>query len=81
MTDLHAKKQCDRCGAKASAGKLFRIPWTGDLLCKNCIDKDSSLQQMFAEIDSMSYDRHLNDLGIQTDRTDTLAYIIEPDET
>ena len=83
MTDLPAKKQCDRCGAKAAACKLFRIPWTGDCLCKNCIDRDRSLQQMFAEIDSMEYDRHLRNIGIPTDLPDgmdVLAYILEPDD-
>ena len=52
---------CDRCHRK---GKTFRIPWTGDHLCKDCIDQDSGLQQMFAEIDSMVYDQQLHDLGI-----------------
>ena len=46
---------CDRCHRN---GKTFRIPWTGDHLCKDCIDQDSGLQQMFAEIDSM-VERHL----------------------
>ena len=84
MTDLRAKKQCDRCGAKAAACKLFRIPWTGDCLCKNCIDKDRSIQQMFAEIDAMSYDRRLRDRRIPTalpdDGMDLLAYILESDD-
>ena len=83
MTDSPAKKLCDRCGARPAAGKLFRIPWTGDRLCKDCIDKDRSLQQMFAEIDSMAYDRRLHDLGIPTDlpeEMDMPVYIFEPDE-
>ena len=83
MTDFPIKKQCDRCGARLPAGRLFRIPWTGDRLCKDCIDKDRSIQQMFAEINSMEYDRHLRDLGIPTDLPDgkdRLAYILEPDD-
>ena len=83
MADFSSGKQCDRCGAKLAAGRLFRIPWTGDLLCKDCIGRDSSLQQMFAEIDSLAYDRHLHDLGIPTDLpdgTDMPVYILEPDE-
>ena len=83
MTDYLVKKHCDRCGAKPAAGRLFRIPWTGDLLCKDCIDNDSSLQQMFAEIDSMAYDRHLRDLGILDDLpdgTDLSMCILEPDD-
>ena len=64
MADNRTRKQCDRCGVRPATGKLFRIPWTGDRLCKDCIDKDSNLQQMFAEIDSMAYDRRLRDLGI-----------------
>ena len=83
MKDIRTRKQCDRCGAAPAAGKLFRIPWTGDRLCQDCIDKDASLQKMFAEIDSMEYDRHLHELGIPTDLpdgTDMHAYIIEPDD-
>ena len=83
MTDYSSKKQCDRCGAKPAAGKLFRIPWTGDCLCKDCIDKDRSLQQLFAEISSMTHDRHMHNPGTQTnlsDGMDMLAYILEPDE-
>ena len=38
---------CDRCHRKC---KTFRIPWTGDHLCKDCIDQDSELQQMFAVV-------------------------------
>ncbi len=71
---------CDRCHRK---GKTFRIPWTGDHLCLDCINKDDDLQQMFAEIDSMVYDQHLRDLGIPTDLPDGMnmpAYIIEPDD-
>ena len=71
---------CDRCHRK---GKTFRIPWTGDRRCSDCIGKDSDLQQMFAEIDSMVYDQHLRDLGIPTDLPDGMdmsAYIIEPDD-
>ena len=83
MADFSSKKQCDRCGAKPTAGKLFRIPWTGDCLCKDCIDKDRSLQQLFAEISSMTHDRHMHNPGTQTnlsDGMDMLAYILEPDE-
>ncbi len=83
MADNRTRKQCDRCGARPAAGKLFRIPWTGDRLCKDCIDKDSNLQQMFAEIDSMAYDRRLRDLGIPTDLPDGMdmpVYILETDD-
>ena len=83
MTPFPSKKTCDRCGARPAAGRLFRIPWTGDCLCKDCIDKDRSIQQMFTEIDSMAYDRHLHDLGIPTDLPDGMdmpVYILEPDE-
>ena len=84
MTDLPAKKQCDRCGAKAAACKLFRIPWTGDLLCKNCIEKDRSLQQIFAEINSMAHDRRRRERGIPTDLPDDgmdlLSDILETDD-
>ena len=83
MADIRTKKLCDRCGVSPATGKLFRIPWTGDRLCKDCIDKDSNLQQMFVEIDSMAYDRHLRDLGIQTDLTDGMdmpVYLFEPDD-
>ena len=83
MTDLRSKKQCDRCGARPAAGKLFRIPWTGDCLCKDCIDKDRSLQQLFAEISSMKHDRRLHNPCPQSglsDEMDMLAYILEPDE-
>ena len=71
---------CDRCHRK---DKTFRIPWTGDHLCKDCIDQDGDLQQMFAEIDSMVYDQQLHDLGIPTDLPDGMnmpVYIIEPDD-
>lgn len=71
---------CDRCHRN---GKTFRIPWTGDRLCSDCIGKDSDLQQMFAEIDSMVYDQHLRDLGIPTDLPDGMnmpVYIIEPED-
>ena len=71
---------CVRCNQKT---KLFRIPWTGEHLCKDCIDQDGELQQMFAEIDSMVYDQQLHDLGIPTDLPDGMdaaAYIIEPDD-
>ncbi len=71
---------CNRCHRKA---KVFRIPWTGDLLCSDCINKDGDLQQMFAEIDSMVYDQQLHGLGIPTDlpdRMDIPVYIIEPDD-
>ena len=71
---------CDRCRRK---DKTFRIPWTGDHLCKDCIDQDGDLQQMFAEIDSMVYDQQLHDLGIPTDLPDGMnmpVYIIEPDD-
>ena len=83
MTDFQAKKRCDRCGAGPAAGRLYRIPWTGDLLCKDCIDRDGSIQQLFAELDSMSYDRHLRDLGVRTalpGGNDMRLSIIEPDE-
>ena len=83
MADLRSKKQCDRCGARPAAGKHFRIPWTGDRLCKDCIDKDASIQQMFAEIDSMEYDRRLHALGIPTDLPDGMdmpVYILEPED-
>ena len=83
MADRSSKKLCDSCGAKHAAGKLFRIPWTGDLLCKDCIDKDRSLQQMFAEIDSLAHERRRRDSGPRTnlpDGMDMLAYILEPDE-
>ena len=52
-----------RCHRKA---KVFRIPWTGDHLCSDCIGEDSNLQQMFTGIDSMVYDQQLHDIGIQT---------------
>ena len=71
---------CDRCYRK---NKLFRIPWTGEHLCSDCIGKDSDLQQMFAETDSMVYDQQLHDLGIPIDLPDGMdmpAYIIEPDD-
>ena len=83
MTDFPTKKQCDRCGAKPTAGKLFRIPWTGDCLCKDCIDKDRSLQQLFAEISSMSHARRLHNPRSNadlSDEMDMLAYILEPDD-
>ena len=83
MVDFSSKKQCDRCGAKPTAGKLFRIPWTGDCLCKDCIDKDKSIQKMLAEIDSLAHDRRRHGSGLQTglpDEMDMLAYILEPDE-
>ena len=83
MSATRARKQCDRCGVRLPAGKLFRIPWTGDVLCKECIDRDSSIQQLFAEIGSMAYDRHLRDLGIPTDLPDGMDLpmcIIEPDD-
>ena len=83
MADIRTKKLCDRCGVSPATGKLFRIPWTGDRLCKDCIDKDSNLQQMFVEIDSMAYDRHLRDLGIQPnlpDGMDMPVYLLEPDD-
>ena len=70
---------CVRCHQKT---KIFRIPWTGEHLCSECIGRDSALQQMFAEVDSMVYDQHLRDLGIPTDLPDgrdETAYIIEPD--
>ena len=62
---------CDRCHCKV---KTFRIQWTGDHLCKDCIDQDSGLQQTFAQ---------LHDLGIPTDLPDGMnmpVYIIEPDD-
>ena len=83
MTDFLVKKHCDRCGAKPSKGKLFRIPWTGDLLCKDCIDKDSSLQQMFAEINFLAHERRRHELGPQTglpDGMDLSMCILEPDD-
>ena len=84
MTDFPAKKHCDRCRARPASGRLFRIPWTGDLLCKDCIDKDRSLQQIFAEINAMSHDRRLRDRRTPTDLPDDgmdlLAYILEPDD-
>ena len=83
MTDYSSKKQCDRCGAMPAADKLFRIPWTGDCLCKDCIDKDRSIQKMLAEIYSMTHDRHLHAPSPQADLSDgmdVLAYILEPDE-
>ena len=70
---------CVRCNQKT---KLFHIPWTGERLCSECIGRDSVLQQMFAETDSMVYDQHLHALGIPTDLPDGMdaaAYIIEPD--
>ena len=82
MVDFSSKNQCDRCGAKPTTGKLFRIPWTGDCLCKDCIDKDRSLQQLFAEISSMKHARHLCDPSPQADISDgmdMLAFILEPD--
>ena len=82
MVDFSSENQCDRCGAKPTTGKLFRIPWTGDCLCKDCIDRDRSLQQLFAEISSMKHDRHLHDPSPQADPSDgmdVLAYILEPD--
>ena len=57
--------------------------FSDNLLQSIKMNKDASLQQMFAEIDSMEYDRHLHDLGIPTDRPDGMdmhAYIIEPDD-
>lgn len=83
MADFSSKKQCDRCGAKPATGKLFRIPWTGDCLCKDCIDKDRSLQQMLSEIHSMLHERHLHEPGCRTDLpdgADILAYIHEPED-
>lgn len=83
MTDFPTKKQCDRCGAKPTAGKLFRIPWTGDCLCKDCIDKDRSLQQLFAEISSMTHERRLHKPrpgADSSDEMDMLAYVLEPDD-
>ena len=83
MTDFSSRKQCDRCGAKFAAGKLFHIPWTSGLLCKDYIDKDRSLQQMFAEICSMSHDRRLHGPAPQTDLPDgmdMLVHILETDE-
>lgn len=83
MVDFSSKNQCDRCGAKPTAGKLFRIPWTGDCLCKDCIDKDRSLQQLFAEISSLKQARHLHAPSPQADLSDgmdVLAYILKPDE-
>ena len=83
MADFSSKKQCDRCGAPPTIGKLFLIPWAGDCLCKDCIDKDRSLQQLFAEISSMKHDRHLHDpcpRADLSDEMDMLAYILEPDE-
>jgi hypothetical protein len=71
---------CDRCNRNV---KTFRIPWTGDRLCSDCIGKDGDLQQMFVEIDSMVYDQQLHDLSIPTDLPDgmdTPLYIIEPDD-
>ena len=65
------------------AGKLFHIPWTGDCLCKECIDKDCSIQQMFAEIYSMEHERRRHEPGARTDlpdEMDALAYILAPDE-
>ena len=59
------------------------IPWTGDLLCKDCIDKDRSLQQMFAEINSLAHDRRRRKPGPQTDLpdgTDLSMCILEPDD-
>jgi len=76
----HEPGICVRCHRK---GKTFHIPWTGDHLCSDCISKDSALQQMFAEVDSMVYDQQLHDLGIPTDLPDGMdmsAYIIEPDD-
>lgn len=83
MADFSSKKQCDRCEAKPATGKLFRIPWTGDCLCKDCIDKDRSLQQLFAEISSLKHDRRLHAPSPQadlSDEMDMLAYILETDE-
>ena len=83
MTTFPKKKQCDRCGAMLPASKLFHIPWTGDCLCKECIDKDCSIQQMLVEICSINHDRLRHGLGTQTDLPDgmdMLAYILEPDE-
>jgi len=83
MVDFSSKNQCDRCGARPAAGKLFRIPWTGDRLCKDCIDKDRNLQQMFVEIDSLVHDPHRHNSEPRTDLSDgmdMLAYILEPDE-
>ena len=83
MADFASKKQCDRCGARPAAGKLFRIPWTGDCLCKDCIDRDRSIQKMLAEIYSMEHDRRLHNPRPRTDLSggmDMLADILEPDE-
>ena len=83
MANNRTRKLCDRCGVSPATGKLFRIPWTGDRLCRDCIDKDSNLQQMFAEINSIAYDRHLRDLGIPTDipeGKDMSVYLLEPDD-
>ena len=83
MTTFPAKKQCDRCGARLPAGKLFRIPWTGDCLCKECIDKDCGIQQMFADICSLKHGRRRNEPGPRSDlpgEPDMLASILEPDE-
>ena len=71
---------CVRCNQKT---KLFHIPWTGEHLCSECIGRDSALQQMFAETDSMVYDQHLHALGIPTDLPDGMnmpVYIIEPED-
>ena len=83
MADFSSKKQCDRCGVRPATGKLFCIPWTGDCLCKDCIDKDKSIQKMLVEIYSMAHDRHLHSPGIETnlpDEMDMIAYVLEPDE-
>ena len=83
MKESSSKKHCDRCGAKSTESRLFRIPWTGDLLCKDCIDRDRSLQQMFAEINSLTHERRVRAPGGPAglpDRMDMSAYILEPDD-
>ena len=83
MAATRARKQCDRCGARPAAGKLFLIPWTGDRLCKACIDRDSSLQRMFAEIESISHDSRSRKSGTPAglpDGADMTAFLLEPDD-
>ena len=83
MTVTRARKQCDRCGAKPTAGKLFLIPWTGDRLCKACIDGDSSLQRMFAEIESIAPESRSRKSGTPAalpDGADMTAFLLEQDD-
>jgi len=83
MPVSRAGKPCDRCGARPAAGKLFLIPWTGDRLCKACIDRDSSLQRMFAEIESIAHDSRGRKSGTPAglpDGKDVTAFLLDPDD-